>query len=194
MNNDDRLQKEDTLRKVQGPMDIVEIDAWDAGFDLVSISNPDINIGRPTVYAMMDTYSRMIVAISISLEKNSYIGLTDLFMNLATEPKRQLEECGLRFDYIPMVSHFLPNTMRLDNGAECISKDFEKVCKRLNLHHQSVPAGMGSMKGNIEQLWNRLEKVTSLPIEHKPYLTLDDLAQDLADQITDYLQRFIDFK
>ena len=165
VNNTGRIQKGDTLRDSMGPMDIVEVDAWDAGFQLVSMHNPETNIGRPTVYAMIDTFSRLVVAVSVSLEKNSYIGITNLFMNLVTEPKKLLEDCGLSFSYIPMVSHFLPNTIRLDNGSEFISKDFDTICNLLNLHHQNVPAATGSMKGNVEQLWNRLDNAISLAME-----------------------------
>ena len=47
-------------------MDEVEMDV-----SIVSEVDPTKVIGRPIVHAMVDVYSRMITAVSVSLENNS---------------------------------------------------------------------------------------------------------------------------
>lgn len=164
--NDKRLLPSDTVRNSMGPMDIVEIDAWEADADLLSATNPDLVVGRPTIYAMIDTYSKMIVAVSISFDRDSFVGLTNLFLNLADPLDEQVKSLGLSFDYNTMPTGFLPNIVRTDNGSDFVSNDFIAVLNKLGIIHEIVPAATGSLKPNVERLWGRIRELTEKALEN----------------------------
>lgn len=164
--NDKRLLPSDTVRNSMGPMDIVEIDAWEADVDLLSATNQNLVVGRPTVYAMVDTYSKMIVAVSISFDRDSFVGLTNLFLNLADPLDEQVKNLGLSFDYNTMPTGFLPNIVRTDNGSDFVSNDFIVVLNKLGIMHEIVPAATGSLKPNVERLWGRIRELTEKALEN----------------------------
>lgn len=83
--NDHRLLQSDNLYNVLGPGDVVEMDEVEMDVSLVSEVDPSKVIGRPIVHCMIDVYSRKIIAISVSLENNSVLGLTNCLINLAED-------------------------------------------------------------------------------------------------------------
>lgn len=164
--NNNRLLPGDTVRYAQGPMDIVEIDAWDSDIKLLSVTNPNLPVGRPSVYAMIDDYSKMIVGVSVSFDKDSYVGLTNLFLNLVDPIEEQVKSLGLTFNNPVMPTGYLPNIVRTDNGSDFISDDFDRVLNKINVIHETVPAAMGSLKPNIERLWGRIRSLIEQAYEN----------------------------
>lgn len=88
--NNKRLITSDSMFEVFGPGDMVEIDACEADVSLVSTFDPNKTIGRPIVYFMIDVFTRMILAVSVTFDNNSVLGITNLFLNLADD---KLEYC-----------------------------------------------------------------------------------------------------
>ena len=155
--NNKRLLTSDSLFDVHGPGDVVEIDACEADISLVSMLDKNQTVGRPIVYFMIDVYSRIILAVSIAFDNNSIVGLTNLFLNLADDKKAYCQRFGMDFDNPALwPSNIIPNKVRVDHGAEFKGKEFERICKELNIERNLVPVATGSMKGIVEQSFRQL--------------------------------------
>lgn len=73
------------MSNVYGPGDMVEIDAVEVDLSIVSELDRSKVVGRPIMYVMVDIFTRMILAISVSFDNNSMIALTNLFLNLSDD-------------------------------------------------------------------------------------------------------------
>ncbi len=136
---------------------IIEVDALEADYEII---NPETNtiIGRPIVYFAIDVKTSVIVAASISLENNSLLGLTNLFINLADDKQKISEACGLYFDPYLWPSNFIPHEIRCDRGADFKSNKFGVMCKNLGITRTLEPGAMGSMKGLVEQSFHMFQQ------------------------------------
>lgn len=150
--NNKRLLTSDSLYGVNGPGDLVEIDACEADVSLVSMTDPNQTIGRPVVYFMIDVFTRIILAMSVAFDNNSLLGVTNLFLNLCDNKKEYCERYGMSYnDDRLWPSNIIPNRIRLDRGSEFKSKEFGRICNALGIQKDIVPGGSGSLKGVVEQ-------------------------------------------
>ena len=155
--NNKRLLVSDSLNGVNGPGDMVEIDACEADISLVSVIDPSKTIGRPIVYFMVDVYSRIILAVSVAFDNNSMLGLSNLFLNLADNKQEYCKRYGISYENKDIwPSNIIPNRVRVDKGAEFRSKEFERICNELGIERNIVLPGCGSLKGIVEQSFRQL--------------------------------------
>ncbi len=154
-NNRARLGSSD--RDARGPADIVEIDACEADVSLVSVEDKDKCVSRPTVYFMVDVYTRAIIAVSIDYQENSNRGIANLFLNLFDDKQEFAAKYGISFSPELWPSNIIPRRARLDHGSEMQSQYFEDACNKLGIEMNNVPPGMGSLKGIVEQEFRQLE-------------------------------------
>ena len=113
---------------------------------IVSEVDPTKVIGRPIVHAMVDVYSRMITAVSVSLENNSVLGFTNCLLNLG-EDNNSVAALRLGAKNGLWDINVLPNRLRSDRGSEYRSKEVKRICNELNITLELVPPAMGSLKG-----------------------------------------------
>ena len=155
--NNKRLLVSDSLLGVNGPGDLVEIDACEVDISLVSAIDPSKTVGRPVVYFMVDVYSRIILAVSVAFDNNSMLGLSNLFLNLADDKQKYCERYGICYENKDIwPSYIIPNRVRVDKGAEFRSKEFERICNELGIERNIVLPGCGSLKGIVEQSFRQL--------------------------------------
>ena len=155
--NSKRLLLSDSMYGVVGIGDMVEVDACEVDVSIVDTDNPEITVGRPILYCMIDVVSRVILAVSVAFENNSILGVTNLLMNLADDKAEYCRLHGVVLtnpDYWP--SNIIPRRIRFDRGAECTSHKLETVLNRLHIERELVSAATGSLKGNIEQSFHQL--------------------------------------
>ena len=165
--NDKRLLLSDIMEGVKGPGDMVEIDACEADVSLVSELNPNQSIGRPIVYFMVDVFSRVILAMSVALDNNSVLGVTNLFLNLADDKREYCQKYNLDFhDEKVWPSQIIPRRVRVDRGAEFKSKEFERVCRCLGIEKNIVSGGCGSLKGLVEQTFHQMHVSQNVHLEN----------------------------
>lgn len=155
--NNRRLITSDSMFEVFGPGDMVEIDACEADVSLVSTFDPNKTIGRPIVYLMIDVFTRMILAVSVTFDNNSVLGITNLFLNLADDKLEYCKKYGMGFDN-PIIwrSNIIPRRLRVDRGSEFKSKEFDRICNELGIEKQIVPGASGSLKGIVEQSFHQM--------------------------------------
>ncbi|WP_297566262.1 transposase family protein [uncultured Faecalibaculum sp.] len=156
--NNKRVLNSGSSSNVEGPGDLVEVDAVELPIYLVSEANPQEIVGQPVLYTMIDVYSRIVMAISLSFDNNSEIALSSLFLNLSENKLDFCEKYGLfmeQNDFWP--SEVLPVRIRFDRGADMKSKFILDVCTRLNISRELVSGASGSLKGVIEGFNNELQ-------------------------------------
>lgn len=165
--NDKRLLLSDIMEGVKGPGDMVEIDACEADVSLVSELNSNQSIGRPIVYFMVDVFSRVILAMSVALDNNSVLGVTNLFLNLADDKREYCQKYNLDFhDEKVWPSQIIPRRIRVDRGSEFKSKEFERVCRCLGIEKNIVSGGSGSLKGLVEQTFHQMHVSQNVHLEN----------------------------
>ena len=169
--NNKRLLVSDNLYNVHGPGDVVEMDEVEMDVSLVSEADPCKTIGRPIVHAMIDIYSRMIIAVSVSLENNSILGLTNCLINLAEDNKMLCHRFGLELKNGLWDINIIPNKIRSDRGSEYRSKEAKRIFRELGITLDLEPPAMGSMKGQVEQLFHQYHAVQNDVLEGNGLIT-----------------------
>lgn len=165
--NNKRILKSDSLYNVEGPGDMVEIDACEVDVSLVSMFDQNRTVGRPIVYFMIDVFSRIILAVSVAFDNNSNLGLTNLFLNLADNKHQYCQRYGMDFtneDIWP--SNIIPKRVRVDRGAEFRGKQFERICDELDIERILVAPATGSLKGIVEQSFRQLHLKQNVHLEN----------------------------
>ena len=195
--NDKRLLLSDIMEGVKGPGDMVEIDACEADVSLVSELNPNQSIGRPIVYFMVDVFSRVILAMSVALDNNSVLGVTNLFLNLADDKREYCQKYNLDFhDEKVWPSQIIPRRVRVDRGAEFKSKEFERVCRCLGIEKNIVSGGCGSLKGLVEQTFHQMHVSQNVHLENNGLIEKRHDSQHHLEAtltISQYTQMVINF-
>ena len=169
--NNERMLVSDNLLNVHGPGDLFEMDEVEMDVSIVSEVDPTKVIGRPIVHAMVDVYSRMITAVSVSLENNSVLGFTNCLLNLGEDNKQLCRRYGLELKDGLWDINILPNRLRSDRGSEYRSKEVKRICNELNITLELVPPAMGSLKGQVEQLFHQYHSVQNDLLEGRGLIT-----------------------
>lgn len=165
--NNSRLLLNSSTYNVQGPGDMLEMDALEMDVEIVSETNRNKVIGRPILYALIDVYSRAIVAISVSFENNSVFGMTNCLMNLGEDKTEFCQRYGISdIDITKWPSNFIPNRIRVDRGSDFVSKEAERIFNELNITREIVTGATGSMKGIIEQLWHQIHSAQNSSLQN----------------------------
>ena len=205
--NNKRLLTSDSLYGVAGPGDMVEIDACEADVSLVSSLNRNQSVGRPIVYFMIDVYTRVILAVSISFDNNSLLGITSLFLNLAEDKKEFCSKYGINYEDDRLwPSCIIPARIRVDRGAEFKSKEFGRICLALGIEKDIVPGGSGSLKGVVEQSFHQMHSKQNVHLEgrgliekrhdskhhEEATLTLDEYTKMVINFILTHNQQYME--
>lgn len=150
---------------VYGVGDLVECDACEMDVGFVRMNNVEQSTGRPIVYCMIDVASRVIIAVSISFENNSFLGITNLLLNLSDDKVEYCKQYGIDIDPALWPSNIIPRRIRFDRGAENTSHKLEEVLQRLHIERELVTAATGSLKGNIEQQFRQMHLAQNKVLE-----------------------------
>lgn len=169
--NNKRALTSDNLYNVQGPGDVVEIDEVEMDVTLVSELDHNQVIGRPIVHCIIDVYSRYILAVSVSFENNSVLGLTNCLINLAENKREFCKRFGIHLKDGIWDINIIPNRVRSDRGSEYRSKEAKRIFNELGLTLELEPPAMGSMKGQVEQLFHQFHSVQNELVENKGLIT-----------------------
>lgn len=165
--NAERLLLSDNLQGVTGPGSLFEIDECELDVSIVSEIDRRITSGRPILYAMVDVYSRMIVAVSITLDNNSVIGFTSCLINLLEDKQEYFARYGIDIAPGEIPSHIIPQRIRSDYGSEYISYELERIGRELGIQMELVSPGSGSLKGQVEQLFHQIQSKQNPSLENR---------------------------
>ena len=154
--NNMRLLRSDVQKAAIGPGYITEMDELESDLELVDSKTRTMDIGRAVVYSLIDVCTRLIMAVSVSLENNSVRGFTNCFMFLADDKRKTANRYGLDFDETMWPSGYLPKIIRSDRGSEYMSSEVGRICNELGITLEPVPPGTGSLKPVVEQSFHQL--------------------------------------
>jgi hypothetical protein len=136
--------------EAMGPGSIFQIDATIADIYLLSRFNRNWIIGRPTIFAVMDVFSRMIVGLYVGLENNSCIGAMMALANAASNKVDFYKEYGIEIDEQDFPVAFLPESIIADRG-ELEGYNIEQLVNAFHIKIQNTPPYRADWKGIIEQ-------------------------------------------
>ena len=184
----------DSRNGADGPMDICECDTWDCGIEL--IDEKGTRLGHPSVIAIIDNYTGAVLTAFITLNADCIVGLSGMMLTLL-DKKIGTSDTRENVELLWFPGPYLPSILRVDRGPDFISNAFGTICNRLGINRELVPGAMGSLKGNIERLWGRIDSKLCAHVRkfgrvnhvhgEKPYknaqLTLQDYSKIVIEAI-----------
>ena len=141
--------------QIKGPGDCFMIDSTPGDIHLVSKSNSNRVIGRPTVYIIIDVFSRLITGCYIGIENPSWDAVSLALVNMVEDKVAFCESRGISINEEDWPSHHLPRAMLADRG-EMISKKVEGVINELSVIVQNTAPYRGDMKGVVERFFRTM--------------------------------------
>lgn len=142
-------------RKATGPGQIFEVDATVADVYLVSMSDPNLIIGRPVVYIVVDVWSHMIVGFYVGLEGPSWQGLMMAIENTAVDKVEFCAQYDISIQPDEWPCHYMPENFYADRG-EMESKNADSLASALGIKIKNAPPYRADLKGIVEQQFRTL--------------------------------------
>jgi hypothetical protein len=128
--------------------------------DIYLVSSIDKNkiISRPTIYLVVDIFSRYIVGLYVGIDNMSgeslRIALANTFENKQEFCKRTLD---MEIGEEDWIAHYLPHTLLADRGSELISDSLSSLVENLNIKIQNTAPFRPELKGICEQFFHILQ-------------------------------------
>lgn len=145
------LNDSDFLFDIHGPTTVVEMDEQEMDLSAVSYFDPSIAIGRFILHVIVDVQSKLVMAISVSLDNNSVVGATHCLMNLVEDHVDFCRKYGVEIKPEAWPSGNRVNAMRVDRGSEYMSNEFACICRENSINLIPTPARTASRKGTVEK-------------------------------------------
>lgn len=142
-------------RKATGPGQIFQVDATVADVYLVSSDDPNIIIGRPVVYIVVDVYSHMIVGCYVGFEGPSWLGVMMAIENTVVNKVEFCAQYDIQISEEEWPCHHMPEGFYADRG-EMESKNADSLGKALGIKLKNAPPYRADLKGIVEQQFRTL--------------------------------------
>ena len=139
-----------TLREVRGPGARYYIDATIADVYIVSRYNRNRIIGRPTLYLVVDQFSRLIVGIYVGLEPPCWVGAMLALWNCSIDKVGYCARYGISITSGQWPTGGMPLHLMGDRG-ELISRQAEALSEGFNIDVENAPPYNGAAKGVVER-------------------------------------------
>ena len=136
-----------------GPGSRYEIDATIADIYLVSNSNPESIVGRPTVYFVIDVFSRLVAGFYIGFESPSYLAAIQALNMAMTDKVQYCAQYDIQIQSEDWPAVGLPDAILADRG-ELLGHSIEALEKTFAVRIENTPARRGDAKGIVEQAFN----------------------------------------
>lgn len=173
--NNNRVFTGTVMEGVRGPGHFVECDAQEMDIALISDEYDQVPVGRPILYVMIDVMSEIILGVSLAMDNNSIVGLTNCFLNLI-ENKEQLikKYTGTMFEFDHGITMddiwptgYKPRVCKFDNGSDFVSKPIARMAGELGIRLEHVSPASGSLKPLVESFFGIIKKDLDDLLEHK---------------------------
>lgn len=140
---------------VHGPGARYEIDATIADIYLLSADRQSI-IGRPTLYAVIDVYSRLIAGFYVGLENPSYVTAMLALVNAMTDKAQLCQSYGYNIESEDWPSIGIPDAILADRG-ELLGYQIEYLEQAFGVRIENTPPYRGDAKGIVERNFRTLQ-------------------------------------
>jgi len=145
-----------------GPGSRYEIDATIADIYLVADDDRSKIIGRPTLYIVIDVFSRMIAGFYIGFDNPSYVVAMQAVVNACIDKTDICSQLGVEINPGEWPCIGLPDVILADRG-EMMSHQVDGLITGFNLRIESAPPRRGDAKGIVESCFRTLQA------EFKPF-------------------------
>ncbi len=145
-----RASIEKTETFLSGPCASSQIDATIADIFLVSQGNREKIVGRPTMYFLMDSFTRIVLGMHITLESPSWKSASMCILNSMEDKVEFCAKYGIQITEEDWPCHHIPNVLVGDRGEmESVAADL--LVNHLHIRIENMPPYRGDLKGIIEQ-------------------------------------------
>lgn len=138
------------IPSIPGPGFLYQLDAAIADIYLVSAHNRRRIIGRPVIYIIVDTYSSLIVGMSVSLEGPSWLGAMYALENMVLDKVAFCQEYGFDIEMDEWPCQHLPKELLADRG-ELFSKKSDNLTNGLNIRMAQTAPYRPDWKACVER-------------------------------------------
>lgn len=138
-----------------------EVDSTQADIWLVAEKDSNKIIGKPTLYFIIDRFSRLVVGWHATLDSPSWHGACEAFISIFEDPEALANELGVKYrgkGAHPAVSLACCELIT-DRGGEFVSVMSDHITEGIRVAVVNLPAHMCSAKGAVECLI-KLDHVT----------------------------------
>lgn len=133
----------------QYEMDSTIVDLW-----IVAKDNRNKIIGKPTLYIIVDRYSRLVVGYHLTLDKPSWAGAKEAILSLVEgDDAREARAKRLGVPWRPQLHPargLMPAELVLDRGSENIGHDSDRIAEDIETSVISLPAHFARGKSVVE--------------------------------------------
>ncbi|MBO6158794.1 MAG: DDE-type integrase/transposase/recombinase [Firmicutes bacterium] len=136
--------------QLMGPGAKYQIDATVGDIYLVSQFDRKDIIGRPVMYFVVDSYSRIVTGMYVGLEGPSWAGAMMAIENAASDKVSYCAAYGITITEDEWPCHHVPTAILGDRG-EMESRFADNLVKVLGVRIENAPPYRADMKGIIEQ-------------------------------------------
>lgn len=146
-----------------GPGSRYEIDATIADIYLVDDDDPDKVIGRPTIYMVIDVFSRMVTGFYIGFDNPSFPVAMKALMCSFDSKVKACAEYGIDISEEQWPCVGIPDVLLADRG-ELMSHQANYLVDAIGVRLESAPPRRGDAKGIVERSFGTLQA------KFKPYM------------------------
>ena len=146
-----------------GPASRFQIDATILDVYIRSRKARRLIVGRPTLYVVIDVFSRLIVGIYVGLERPSWIAAMMAIANAATPKVEFCRSIGIEIEPHEWPAQTVPGAIAGDRG-EMIKAKVENMLRQFSVLIANAAPYRGDWKGVVEV------RFRLLPAIFKPYI------------------------
>ncbi|MDN9011443.1 Mu transposase C-terminal domain-containing protein [Brevibacillus laterosporus] len=151
-----------SMEHVNGPGSVYQIDSTIADFYLVSQINQSKTVARPTIYFVIDVFSRMITGLYVGFENASWVGAMMALANTLTNKQEYCREFGIEIESWQWQSQGAPIGIRADRG-EMLSPKADVLVNAFNIEIENTPPYRPELKAIVESYFKKaMEALRSL--------------------------------
>jgi putative transposase len=184
-----------STRQAPYPGALYQIDATIADVYLVSSFNPKYIIGRPVIVVIIDVFSRMIVGVSVRMEKEGWLGIRLALKNAIEDKVAFCEKYGIEITKAEWLSSELCDHITGDRGP-MIGYNADNLADGLGISVSNTPPYRADWKGIVEQIFRlmNIRIIRDLPgaLEHERKRGDRDVRLDAVLNIKQFTAIIID--
>jgi len=142
-----------------GPGEVYEIDSTGGRFYLVSTDDPPVELGKPTIYLIIDRWSRYIVSAYITLRAPSYEEVRHALLVAFTSRRARFEPLGIDIDDDRWPVGRLPAELCPDRGTDFMNASMKQsVVQDLRIDLTPLPPFCPDGKAIIERMIREIKR------------------------------------
>jgi hypothetical protein len=142
-----------------GPGELYEIDSTGGRFHLVTAGDSPIHVGKPTIYLMVDRWSRFVVSAYLSLKAPSYEEVRHTLLVAFTSRERRFGALGVDIDDERWPRGRMPAVICPDRGSDFMSNSMEQaVVNDLRIELTPLPPYCPDGKAIVERLIREIKR------------------------------------